>query len=132
MTPMYIYVYEKNFLNICILVIQVNYRLLQNIEYSSLCYTVGPYWLSYIFFKIRNLILMIYVNTALVNIMSIWNICHEEKRRNTSQIIHEDGVFALFPSKCCLASSKQLSASLRLVWEHPIPFLPTGFLIFPL
>ena len=21
------------------------YRLLQNIEYSSLCYTVGPYWL---------------------------------------------------------------------------------------
>ena len=42
---MYIYVYEKNFLNICILVIQVNYRLLQNIEYSSLCYTVGPYCL---------------------------------------------------------------------------------------
>ena len=59
------------------------YRLLQNIESSSLCYTVGPCWLSYVFFKIRNLIRMIYVNTALVNIMSIWNIGHEEKEDNS-------------------------------------------------
>ena len=25
------------------------YRLFQNIEYSSLCYTVGPYWLSVLY-----------------------------------------------------------------------------------
>ena len=25
------------------------YRLLQNIEYSSLCYTVGPYWLAILY-----------------------------------------------------------------------------------
>ena len=25
------------------------YRLLQDIEYSSLCYTVGPYWLSILY-----------------------------------------------------------------------------------
>ena len=36
--------------NICILSqILLSFRLLQNIEYSSLCYTVGPCWLSFLY-----------------------------------------------------------------------------------
>ena len=36
----YMYVYIYNFQ------VLFHYSLLQNIEYSSLCYTVGPCWLS--------------------------------------------------------------------------------------
>ena len=33
----------------CILQILFPYRLLQNVEYSSLCYTLGSYWLSILY-----------------------------------------------------------------------------------
>ena len=39
-----------------------SYRLLQNIRYSSLCYTVAPYWLAILFFKY----LFIYLTTCLL------------------------------------------------------------------
>ena len=32
------------------------YRLLKNIEYSSLCYTVGPHWLSILYIVVSRLI----------------------------------------------------------------------------
>ena len=38
---LYIYLYPYLYLYL--------YRLLQNIEYSSLCYTVGPCWLSILY-----------------------------------------------------------------------------------
>ena len=47
--PFYIYVYS--FSNIDILFqILFHFRLLQDVEYSSLCHTVGPYPLSNFFF----------------------------------------------------------------------------------
>ena len=43
----HIYIYS----HMCIYFFQIifPYRLLQNIEYGSLCYTVGPCWLSILY-----------------------------------------------------------------------------------
>ena len=50
----YIYIY-------ILFQILFSYRLLQNIEYSSLCYTVGPCWLSVLHIVVYMLInLLIY------------------------------------------------------------------------
>ena len=47
---MYVYIYIYIYIYICILFqILFPYRLLQNIEYSLLCYTVGPCWLSILY-----------------------------------------------------------------------------------
>ena len=43
-----------------LLQILFHYRLLQDIEYSSLCYTVGPCCLSFLFYKFILFYLFIY------------------------------------------------------------------------
>ena len=44
---MYVYEYMYTYVYTSILFqILFHYRILQNIEYSSLCYIVGPCWLS--------------------------------------------------------------------------------------
>ena len=46
---MYMYVYEYMYMYVfasILFQILFHYRILQNIEYSSLCYIVGPCWLS--------------------------------------------------------------------------------------
>ena len=56
---MYVYTYIHTYICVCVYIyiythmyffqILFPYRLLQNIEYSSLCYTVGPILVSYLF-----------------------------------------------------------------------------------
>ena len=131
--------------NVCILFqILSSYRVLKNIEYSSLCYTVGPFWLSILFYYI----LFIYFSTRLleyncstmVHQLLLYNKVNQPYvYRNPHIPSHPTSLSHLsrwsqsteLISLCYAAASHQLSILHLVVYICPCHFLTSSQLTLP-
>ena len=100
------------------------FRLLQNIEYSSLCYTVDPCWLS---------ILYIVVCTTNYKILDVRNLIGKVFRLGKIRLEFWDEMLSLMPE---LIPSREVSIVLlsqpTTIWHSSVYvspiFLPLGFI----